>query len=250
MLSSLAWTALLMGLAGGPHCVAMCGAACAAMGRSSGDGVQRVQWASSSSAAGGGGWAGGRSANLPTLRECLFQLGRLVGYAAAGAVAAVAVGAMAWLSSQTAVLRPVWSLFHVAVLAWGLWLVIRAEQPVWVQGAARSVWQRIRPLASRSSGVFATGLAWAFMPCGLLYSALLVASLAGSAAEGALVMAWFALGGSASMLLAPWLWRSMRQGVNRWRQDWGTRVAGLFLCALAGWSLWLDVAHRVAEWCQ
>ena len=88
------------------------------------------------------------------------------------------------------------------------------------------------------------------MPCGLLYSALLVAGLAGGPAEGALVMALFALGGSVSLLAGPWLWRSLQQRVNGWRQDWGTRLAGLFLCALAGWSLCLDVAHRVAEWCQ
>jgi len=243
VLSSLAWTALLMGLAGGPHCVAMCGAACSALGRSSGGAAQSIQWVPA-------GQAGLRSSSLPTGRECLFQIGRLIGYAGAGALAAVAVGALAWLSGKTAVLRPAWSLFHVAVLAWGLWLVIRAEQPAWVQGAARSVWQRVKPFTTRGSGVFATGVAWAFMPCGLLYSALLVAGLAGGAAEGALVMALFALGGSVSLLAGPWLWRSLQQRVNGWRQDWGTRLAGLFLCVLAGWSLWLDVAHRVAEWCQ
>ena len=33
MQTGLAWTALLMGLAGGPHCAAMCGAACGGLGR-------------------------------------------------------------------------------------------------------------------------------------------------------------------------------------------------------------------------
>ena len=136
VLSSLAWTALLMGLAGGPHCVAMCGAACAALGRSSGGAARPIQWVPAGQA---GGLAGLRPSSLPTWREGLFQIGRLIGYAGAGALAAVAVGALAWLSGKTAVLRPVWSLFHVAVLAWGRWLVIRAEQPAWVQGAARAV---------------------------------------------------------------------------------------------------------------
>ena len=166
VLSSLAWTALLMGLAGGPHCVAMCGAACTALGRSSGGTEQPIQWVPVDPA---GAVARSRLNSLPTGRECLFQVGRLIGYAGAGALAAVAVGALAWLSGKTAVLRPVWSLFHVAVLAWGLWLVIQAEQPAWVQVAARSVWQRVQPLTARGSGVFATGVAWAFMPCGLLF---------------------------------------------------------------------------------
>ena len=33
MQTSLAVTALVMGLAGGPHCIAMCGAACAGIGQ-------------------------------------------------------------------------------------------------------------------------------------------------------------------------------------------------------------------------
>ena len=34
VLSALAWSGFVMGLAGGPHCVAMCGAACGAIGHS------------------------------------------------------------------------------------------------------------------------------------------------------------------------------------------------------------------------
>jgi sulfite exporter TauE/SafE len=37
MQTSLAMTALLMGLAGGPHCIAMCGAACAGIGKAAGE---------------------------------------------------------------------------------------------------------------------------------------------------------------------------------------------------------------------
>ena len=36
MQTSMAITALLMGLAGGPHCSAMCGAACAGIGYTAG----------------------------------------------------------------------------------------------------------------------------------------------------------------------------------------------------------------------
>jgi uncharacterized protein len=37
MQSSLAITALMMGVLGGPHCVAMCGAACAGLGQAAGE---------------------------------------------------------------------------------------------------------------------------------------------------------------------------------------------------------------------
>ncbi len=87
------------------------------------------------------------------------------------------------------------------------------------------------------------------MPCGLLYSALLVASLTGSAIEGAAAMALFALGGALSLTLAPWLFAKLQRTGNDRRRDTGTRLAGLLLAAAAAWALWIDLAHRIALWC-
>lgn len=223
MSTTLAATALLMGLAGGPHCVAMCGAACGSLTRVGAAGPTRSVWS--------------------------FQLGRLAGYALAGAVAGAAVQTFGWLTSQTVALRPVWTLFHLAVLAWGLVLLTQARQPMWVGAAGRAAWTRIRPLASARGGVFAAGALWAFMPCGLLYSALLVASLSGGPLQGALAMALFAIGSGVSLLIAPNLFVKLRHTVNLLRQDAGTRLAGLLLAVAAAWALWLDLAHRIAQWC-
>jgi uncharacterized protein len=225
MSTTLALSALLMGLAGGPHCIAMCGAACAGIARlgdtpASGS---RSQWS--------------------------FHAGRLAGYCVAGAAAAFAVQSLGWLTANTAALRPVWTLFHLGVLAWGLMLVARAHQPMWVSSAGRGIWSRIRPMATARGGVLATGVLWAFMPCGLLYSALLVASLSGGPVEGALAMALFAIGSGASLSLAPRLFASLRQAGNRLKQDWGTRAAGLLLVMAAAWALWMDLADRIAIWC-
>ncbi len=223
MTLTLAATAFLMGLAGGPHCAAMCGTACGAITRAGAAGSSRSLWS--------------------------FQLGRLAGYSAAGAVAGGAVQAFAWLATQTAALRPVWTLFHLCVLAWGLMLVTQARQPMWVNAAGRSAWARIRRLASARGGVFATGALWAFMPCGLLYSALLVASLAGGPLQGAGAMALFAIGSAGSLLAAPFLFTRLLKAGNRFKEDFGTRLAGGLLVLAAAASLWVDVAHRVALWC-
>ncbi|RYZ09595.1 MAG: sulfite exporter TauE/SafE family protein, partial [Comamonadaceae bacterium] len=94
MQSALAASALLMGLAGGPHCVAMCGAACA--------GVIRIARAEPTGVA-------------PSL---WLHAGRIGGYAVAGALAATVVGGLGLASEQVAVLRPVWMLLHAFVLAW------------------------------------------------------------------------------------------------------------------------------------
>ena len=223
MSTTLAATALLMGLAGGPHCAAMCGAACGAITRAGAAGSGRSLWS--------------------------FQLGRLAGYTLAGAAAAAAVQAFAWLTTQTAVLKPAWTFFHLAVLVWGLLLLTLARQPMWASAAGRSAWTRIRPLAAARGGVFAAGALWAFMPCGLLYSALLVASLSGGPLQGALSMALFAVGSGVSLALAPMLFVRLQQTGNRLRQDAGTRIAGLLLVLAASWALWSDAIHRVAIWC-
>ena len=222
MQSSLAMTALLMGLAGGPHCIAMCGAACAGIGNAAGARKTSALWS--------------------------FQAGRLASYSALGAVAAASMQGLGWLTTQTAVMRPVWTLFHVAVMMMGLMLVVLARQPVWLDSTARSVWSRVRAFnASWGRGApLAIGALWAFMPCGLLYSAVLVAALSGGPLDGALTMALFALGSSVSLLIGPWLLLRLRGGG---RGEWGIRLAGLALAATSGWALWMGLARNTAPWC-
>ena len=163
-----ALTALLMGLVGGPHCVAMCGAACAGIGQAAGS---------------------RKNSALVT-----FQLGRILGYASLGALAAASMQGVGWLTVQSAALRPLWSMLHVAALVLGLVLLVQARQPLWLETAGRRVWRSVRKLAAeRGAGApLVLGTLWALLPCGLLYSALLVAALAGGVLAGAMVMALFA----------------------------------------------------------
>lgn len=225
MQTSLALTALLMGLAGGPHCVAMCGAACAGIGQAAG--------------------SRGNSALLT------FQAGRVIGYSLLGALAAASMQGLGWLTVQSAALRPVWSLFHVAMVLLGLLLIWKARQPVWLEGAGRKVWAKARAIGSAGGGApLLLGMLWALLPCGLLYSALLVATLAGGIAQGAAVMALFALGTSVTMIAGPWLWLKLRGKPELGGTgDWGVRLAGLALAVSSGWALWMGLAHDQAPWC-
>jgi sulfite exporter TauE/SafE len=222
MVTALAIAALAMGLAGGPHCTAMCAAACAGIVRTGGA-PKRASWA--------------------------FHAGRVAGYSAAGAVAAQVAQGLSSMASQTAALRPVWTLFHVGVLAWGLMLFALARQPAWANDAGRAVWSKIRPLVATRSRIFTAGVLWTFMPCGLLYSALLVASLSGGALEGAIAMALFAAGSGLWLAAAPHLLVRLRSSANQWRQDWGTRASGLLVTIAALAALGTDLTHRIAEWC-
>ncbi len=220
--ASLIAAAALMGLAGSPHCAAMCGAPCAAV-------VGRGHGAM--------GAAGG------------FHLGRTVGYAAAGAVVASSVEALGALGQAAPMLRPLWTLLHVAAFALGVWLLATGRQPRWLEGraplpavAAPGGWQRMAaPL--RAGGA---GLLWVGWPCGLLQSAMLVAALAGGAAGGAMAMAAFATASSIGLWAAPALWRRFgAAGQGRL----AARIAGALLAGASGWALGHGLWERVAAYC-
>ena len=227
MEASLIVTALLMGLAGGPHCIAMCGAACAGIGVTAGDRPAQQNRAMG-----------------------LFQVGRVLGYAGLGGLAAATMQGLGWLTVQSAALRPLWSTIHVAALVLGLLLLFQARQPAWLERSARNVWERIKRLQKRGGafGPVLVGMLWAFLPCGLLYSALLVAALTGVVWQGAAVMALFVVGASVSLMAWPWLLLRM-QGMGLGDGQWGIRLAGLALAISAAVALWMGLMHDQAPWC-
>lgn len=219
MQTTLAYSALLMGLAGGPHCVAMCGAACASFNQSS---------------------------SQPYAIQ-LYHLGRLCGYATLGAIATLGIQSIAWLSSYSAALHPLWTFFHVLVFFWGILMLIYARQPVWVDRAGRNIWQHVQKLSRIKAGHFYIGMLWALMPCGLLYSALIIASFNGEPMGGALSMAAFALGSSVSLFFAPWLWLKLKTNLV---EPYGMRLAGLMLSSASGWAIWMALTHDAKVWCM
>lgn len=222
MQTSLAITALFMGVVGGPHCVAMCGAACTGIARAAGERGTRALLA--------------------------FQLSRIAGYTVLGALAAGSVQGLAWLGTHTAVIRPVWTMFHVAALLLGAVLLWQARQPAWIEQLGQGIWRKARPAMQKLGprAPFVLGAGWALMPCGLLYSALLVASLTADAAQGAAVMALFAFGTSISLTAGPWLMLRLRQVRSG---AWAIRLAGLALLLTSGWALWMGLTRPTGLWC-
>ncbi len=230
---ALAGAALLMGLAGGPHCVAMCGAASAMVMRI----VPLVP-------------AGRGTASMAAAAPAAFHLGRIASYATAGAIAAASVDSLAQASTHVAALRPLWVLMHVFVFAWGLMLAATGRQPLWAQRVGRRLESRLRPLAGGTwRGVLSAGLLWVALPCGLLYSALMLASLGNGPLHGAGLMTLFALGSAVSLLLGPWLWQRLRW-VGGARQAWGARLAGVLLAVVAAQAVGSDLIRQFDAWCR
>lgn len=209
MSTGLVLTALLMGLAGSPHCAAMCGAAVGGIGRT----PQKL-------------WA--------------FQGGRMLGYALLGAAVAASAGLLQWASAHSALLKPFWAMLQLAILALGLSLLWLGRQPHWLDRWAHQVWRGIHGNGARLQGAHwpaLAGLLWALLPCGLLYSALMVASLSASPWQGGLVMLGFAASSAVGLHLGPTLWRRWRRATTPRDGRWGVRLAGFAVACAAGWAL-------------
>jgi sulfite exporter TauE/SafE len=224
---ALILTAGLMGLAGMPHCTAMCAAPCAAATRACGP---------------------ERSA-LPA-----FHLGRLAGYAAAGAVAATSAGALQqWLATVPA-LRSLWVLLQLAMLALGLWMLLHGRMPLWrpvvlpAGGVQPIHWSRLNGPA-RSAVM---GGAWIAWPCALSQSALLLALLANRPWEGAAAMGAFAIASSPGLVAAPLLLQRIGRrpgGGAAAEVTWPVRAAGFMMAAASLWALGHGLWERMAAWC-
>ncbi len=195
MQSSLALTALLMGLAGGPHCVAMCGAACAGIAQAAGPHQASALWG--------------------------FQAGRVLGYSALGGLSAASMQGLGWLTVQSAALRPVWSFLHIGALALGLLLLFKAQQPVWLERAGRKIWAQARQLAAgRGRGMpVIVGALWtisALWPSvlGPVGGSADRAGLAGRGCDGALCLGQRRFDGLWALALAAPEWS--QRGRTRW----------------------------------
>jgi len=212
-----------LGLTATPHCALMCGAPCAAL-------------------------TGGRRDD-----GAVFQLARLAGYAAGGALAAAGVGAIGAWARTTPLLQPAWTLLQLAFLALGLWWLATGRMPARLlrDGAVPVIVVPRRRAVARAA--FA-GFAWIGWPCPALQGALIVSALAGGSAGGALAMAAFALASMPGLLLAPsiWAWWSRVAGGRCTRAgvaSAGWRIAGVALAASSAWALAMTLHERLAALC-
>ena len=198
--------ALLAGLLGGAHCLAMCGGFVAAM-----SGAGKSLKAQGSPLLPAGALA---------RRALPYNLGRMTTYIGLGAIAGGAGGAALFASDLFAVQR---ALFVVAnifllVLAWAI--APDGKGVAWLQSVGAAVFARVlpavRPLLARDDVLarYALGTLWGLVPCGLVYAVLPIALFAGGMAQGAAVMLAFGLGTLPNLLAAGWIAARARTRLN------------------------------------
>lgn len=201
--------ALLLGFVASSHCVLMCGGITSALGLATGTN------------------AAGRPRLL--LLVC-YQLGRVLSYALAGLLLSSTLGHFIALLDHDAVRQGLRVLTAGALALSALVAFGRIRDPggaigrrIWPAIAAQG--RRLLPVTSPARAL-AFGMLWGWMPCGFVYTVLLVATLQADPVRGALTMAAFGAGTAPAMFaLALGAGRQMR----RWTAPGGRQIVGSLL---------------------
>jgi hypothetical protein len=180
-LAAQSFAAFSLALVGGLHCAGMCGGIVGALQLNRPRGVSAARLAAG------------------------YHGGRLASYALAGALVGLLGAAL-----YAADVMPVQAVLLVAgslmLLAIGVSMFGRNAWLKRIEPAGAWLWRFIAPLARRvypprngRQALFA-GLAWGWIPCGMVYAALPLALVAGGPLQGMLVMLAFGLGTLPNML--------------------------------------------------
>lgn len=239
-LLSLLISAALTGLVSGSHCVVMCGGIAGALGLASRDAAQR------------------RGIGLAF--PLAYNLGRVLSYTAAGALAG-SVGAGVVQLAPLAAMRSVAGVAAaLALLLVGLRLVFGNAWFHWLDRPGLALWARLAPLARRFLPIntlpraIGVGLLWGWMPCAMAYSMLVAAALSADVVYGAGMMLAFGLGTLPWLLLTGALLPRLSTAATHpgWRIGGGIAICTLGALALAGNLLgprWPMLSY-VSAFCQ
>jgi sulfite exporter TauE/SafE len=213
------FSALVLGLMGGVHCIGMCGGISSALGLT--------------------------DASRQPQKLLAYNLGRIFSYTLMGSFAGLAAG----------LLQEQWQVFgRVMRLSANLLLILMGLYLAnWWMGLTRleqlgnRLWKKVQPLGrhllpvEHSGQAFGLGMLWGWLPCGLIYSALLWAATAGSAYQSGLLMLAFGLGTLPAMLATGLFAQQLRQQLQR---KWLRVIAGLLIIAFGVYSLVAMVQHQ------
>ncbi len=219
----------LLGLFSTVHCIGMCGGIMGALAYSLPAEVRS------------------RPARLGTY-VLGYNLGRIVSYTLAGAVVGMVGERMYRLLSPVGGYHALQIAAALLVTGAGLYLAGWFPKFALMERIGVPLWRRLEPLGRKLlpvrgiSNAFVYGLIWGWLPCGLVYSALLLTVTADGPAAGAAFMAAFGLGTLPAVTGTGML-------VNRLarltRRPYLRQAAGVVLIALALVGLFFaDELHR------
>lgn len=206
-------SAFLLGLFSTAHCIAMCGSVIGALTLSLPATIRQSP-----------------KAMLPYVLN--YNLGRIISYALAGALVAALVsplddlGGLQWL-------RYVSVVFMIAM---GLYLAGWLPRFAQIEKIGTPVWRFLQPLGQKLLPVkslkqaFGFGAIWGWLPCGLVYAALVMAATSGDALTGGMTMLAFGLG-TLPAVMGAGLFVGFLSSLAR--NIWFRRAAGVLIILMA-----------------
>lgn len=207
------FTALAVGLLGGVHCLTMCGGLVATLTLGLSPEIRRDP-----------------RRMLPY--QLVYNLARISGYAVAGALFGGLGAVLVEFETLPVMQRLLQGLAGLTMVLLGLYLAGWSAALAAVERLGAPLWRRLEPIARRFLPVRRLGQAavigflWAWLPCGLVYSLLIMAISSADPIAGALIMLTFGLGTLPNLLGLALLAGAVARLAER---PWIRRLAGLLV---------------------
>ena len=207
--------AFVTGLLGSAHCLGMCGGI---------SGLYAVN-------------AAAASLKTQVPKAIAYNLGRVLTYAILGVLVALLGKTM--VGSIPKLAAPIRLASGLLIILIGMQVAFNWRVLAPIENAGAKLWRMIAPSAKgflpvqSATQALGLGLVWGFLPCGLVYSVLLLAATTADAASGGLVMLAFGLGTMPAMLATGLSASKLGQILNRRRLSAGLLIALIGLATIA-----------------
>ncbi len=224
MNSTVYFTALLLGLMGAGHCLAMCGGIISSLSIS----VDQSQ-------------------NQRTWRFIImYQFGRISSYAIFGGIVGL-LGYQFQQMNSLPILKFISGLLLIGMFLYltRIWLVLS-----YMEKLGHRLWVKISPLSRRlllvnsNKQAFLLGAVWGWLPCGLVYTSLGYALSLGDASNSALFMLIFGLGTLPATLLAGSASLTLKQYLNHSLVRYLSALIFLLLALYTFYSIFFSPADH------
>lgn len=223
-------SAFFVGLFSTVHCLGMCGGIIGALTFSLPEQIRNNRWQL-----------------IPYVSA--YNIGRITSYSLAGAlVGSLGDSILGFLPAYGHLILQL--LASALMVGIGLYLAGWFPNFVKIEHIGKPVWKKLEPISQKLIPVksprhaFLFGLVWGWLPCGLVYTALIWSATAGSAKDGALLMLAFGTGTLPAVMIAGiltgWFTRLIRSPYIR-------PIIGLIIIIVALITGYLALLHSTHQ---
>lgn len=229
MFDSIYVTAFIVGILGGVHCLSMCGGVVGTLSFSLKPEVQ-LSW-----------WRG-----FPY--QLAYNFGRISSYMLIGTL-------FGWLGHSITNLATFLPMQQILQLFAGSFMVVLGlylggwwNGVIRVERVGAGVWRKIQPFVKQLTPIrnlpqaYLYGMVWGWLPCGLIYSMLIMALTSGGALNGGLLMLSFGLGTLPNLLL---MGGFAFYFTKLSRTPWVRKLAGILVILMGFVQIYLALTVKV-----